>query len=281
MSESRKRWLVGLPVVGTTALAFLRARMAAKEIFGVVRRSLLWLVRSNEVTNFTYDLQARNLRHLQFFVSHILEVEPAEVSKYFDELMNDVELSNHISEVTASSEFGHLADRRARFGRRVAWYALVRLMKPRVVVETGVDKGLGACVLTAALMKNASDGYPGRYYGTDINPLAGYLLTGKYADYGEILYGDSISSLKNFGQQVDIFINDSDHSASYEAEEYKVIAAKLSDRSVIVGDNSHASDKLMEFSYTTRREFLFFGERPSAHWYPGGGVGFSFRKRCN
>ena len=33
------------------------------------------------------------------------------------------------------------------------------LTKPKIVVETGVDKGLGACVLTAALMKNSEEGY--------------------------------------------------------------------------------------------------------------------------
>ena len=137
---------------------------------------------------------------------------------------------------------------------------------------------MGACLLTAALKRNAQEGYEGRYFGTDINPLAGYLLSGDYANYGSILYGDSIESLKKFGSDIDLFINDSDHSAEYEAEEYKTIANMLSQYAVILGDNSHCTDKLLEFSLEANRHFIFFQERPKKHWYPGAGIGISFRR---
>ena len=75
-------------------------------------------------------------------------------------------------------------------------------------METSVDKGLGACVLTAALIRNSKEGYPGRYYGTEINPEAGYLLQEEYAEFGEILWGDSIESLKKFDKKIDMFIHD-------------------------------------------------------------------------
>jgi predicted O-methyltransferase YrrM len=149
-------------------------------------------------------------------------------------------------------------------------------MKPRVVVETGVDKGMGSCVLTAALRRNAQEGVAGKYYGTDINPRAGYLLSGPYAEFGEILYGDSIESLKALDAQIDLFINDSDHSADYEALEYETIAHKLTAHAVLLSDNAHCSGRLLDFSLDRNRSFLFYQEKPVNHWYPGAGIGFSF-----
>ena len=140
-----------------------------------------------------------------------------------------------------------------------------------------MDKGLGSCVLTAALMRNNQGGSPGYYYGTDINPRAGYLLCGEYAKHGRILYGDSIESLRVLQEPIDLLINDSDHSAEYEMREYETVAPKLSHRAVILGDNSHITDRLRVFAQTSGRKYVFFHEKPRQHWYPGGGIGVAFR----
>ena len=171
-----------------------------------------------------------------------------------------------------------MADRDIQYGRRLGWYAIIRAVKPRVVVETGVDKGLGACVLAAALLRNAQEGQQGYYYGTDINPAAGYLLGGPYARAGRILYGDSIESLERLEETIDVFINDSDHSAAYEAAEYRTVQPKLSKTALLIGDNAHTTDKLLEFALETGRTFLFFKEQPAGHWYPGAGIGVAFRR---
>ena len=89
------------------------------------------------------------------------------------------------------------ADLRVDFGRRLGWYAFARTMKPKIIVETGVDKGIGSVLLCSALLKNKEEGFEGRFFGTDINPEAGYLLNGKYAEVGKILYGDSINTFRN------------------------------------------------------------------------------------
>ena len=118
----------------------------------------------------------------------------------------------------------------------------------------------------------------GDYIGTDINPEAGFLFSAEYAQAGKVLYGDSIESLRALDATIDLFINDSDHSADYEAAEYEVIRDKLSDRAVLVGDNSHGSDRLLEFSLQQKRDFVFFKEEPVNHWYGGAGIGISFRR---
>jgi len=155
---------------------------------------------------------------------------------------------------------------------------MVRLLKPKVVIETGVDHGVGSCILSAALLRNAKEGRPGCYYGTEIRTEAGRLLRGAYAETGEILYGDSITILDAFPEKIDLFVNDSDHSGEYEYREYQTIARKLSDGAVILGDNSHVTDSLSRFASETGRRFVFFRETPKDHWYPGAGIGFAFNR---
>ena len=167
------------------------------------------------------------------------------------------------------------SDETCAFGRRVGWYAFARILKPRVVVETGVDKGLGSVVLCAALMRNQAEGFPGQYFGTDINPDAGFLLAEPYNSVGRILYGDSIQSLQTI-PSIDLFVNDSDHSSEYERREYETIASRLSEDGLILGDNCHCNDVLADFSARRGRQFVFFREEPKDHWYPGGGIGISF-----
>lgn len=268
--------IVRLPLVGRGWLALRRFKTAA----GYFRRPLAdlatWLVRSRETTNFTYDLDDLNKRYLAAFVAQITNTSITQIDGYLEEILTDDELRGHIRARTLQSPFARYADAEARYGRRIGWYAVVRAVKPRVIVETGVDKGLGACVLTAALRRNETEGHPGRYFGTDRCPTAGFLLDGDYARFGEVLCGDSVESLRSFDHEIDVFINDSDHSHAYEQSEYSTVCDRLSDRALILGDNAHASDALLDFARRTNRSFLYFQEKPRAHWYPGAGIGAAF-----
>lgn len=260
------RWLV-LPV---------RLRSAASYCTRSLIQVTRWLFKSREHTNFTYHLTDLNQRYLAHFLGIVCN-RPAETMEgYMREVLDDMELRNHVVKCTREGKRNFLADDEPRYARRIGWYAIVRAMRPSVVIETGVDKGLGACVLTAALMRNTAEGYPGKYYGTDINPKAGYLLQGPYSQYGEILYGDSIESLKKMDASIDLFINDSDHSMDYEMREFETVAEKLSQHAMVIGDNAHFSDKLINFAKNTKRNFLFFQEQPKDHWYPGGGIGVAY-----
>lgn len=83
-----------------------------------------------------------------------------------------------------------------RYARRVGWYAFIRALKPEHVVETGVDKGLGTCVIAAALLRNAAEDRPGRVTSIDINPEAGYLARQQpWSEVVDLVIGDSITTL--------------------------------------------------------------------------------------
>jgi predicted O-methyltransferase YrrM len=266
-----------IPILGRAALLGYRAKVAASYVSPTIGAVVRWLFNSREVGNFTYRLSELNRLYLPAMLVQVTGARWDELGAYIDEIESDTALRAHVRSATAQSDERSLADYDSvEFGRRVGWYALVRAVKPSVVIETGVDKGLGACVLCAALLRNRQEGFPGRYFGTDINPHAGYLLTEPYSQVGKVLFGDSIETLLGFPDPVDVFVNDSDHSAIYEAKEYRVIEPKLSPSAIIIGDNAHATDALVKFAKETGRQFLFFKEEPANHWYPGAGIGFGF-----
>jgi predicted O-methyltransferase YrrM len=238
---------------------------------GLINR---WAWLDTEDSNFYYTLTSLNRDQLVHIVASVAQQPYSQVAAYFEELESDAELRTHIAQGIVSANYGR--DIRINYGRRVGWYAFVRCLKPKIIVETGVDHGVGACVLTSALLRNAAEGFPGRYYGTEIRTEAGRLLSGKYASVGQILYDDSITSLKKLQGPIDLFINDSDHSSEYEYQEYLTVAEKLAPNAVILGDNSHVTDKLSRFSQERNRRFIFFAEKPEDHWYPGAGIGISF-----
>ena len=227
---------------------------------------------SGELHNFTYDLTDGNLAYLAEILSFATGRPWQELTAYIVEAMDDQDLRKAAQ---TPEQF------RCNFGRRLGWYAMVRATKPRIVVETGVERGHGALVLCAALLRNSAEGAPGRYIGTDIAPKAGELLKGKYAQAGGVIVGDSITTLERLDQKINLFINDSDHSADYEYREYQTILDKLTPQAIILGDNAHATDRLIRFSRETGRQFLFFREEPRDHWYPGAGIGISFPLRTD
>jgi hypothetical protein len=263
--------------LGRVVLIPVRLGMALGYYTPQLKRTVTWAVSSREATNFTFEITQENCEYLAHTISAITGVSFSSAMGYINELQGDDALKRHVIEETRKSRMRYCADERCAFGRRLGWYAFVRILKPHVVVETGVDKGLGAVTLCAALMRNAAEGFPGRYFGTDKDPDAGFLLTQPYSSVGEILYGDSIQSLRSI-PEIDVFINDSDHSAEYERREYELVAPKLGSNGLILGDNSHCTDVLARFSAERGRQFIFFREQPKDHWYPGAGIGISFTR---
>ena len=271
--------IASIPLVGAAAVFLYRGVVACRHLLATSGALVRWWLTSDEISNFTYDLTALNKAQLAAIVADVTGRPHQEVVTFTSELENDVELRSHIREAARASRDDRVARKDIHFGRRIGWYAIARAIKPRIVVETGVDKGLGSCVLTSALARNAAEGHPGYYYGLDINPKAGYLLGAKYRQFGEIIYGDSLASLRALDRDIDLFINDSDHSADYEWAEYETVAPRLTPFAIVLGDNSHVTDRLLGFALATGRQFLFFREAPDRHWYPGAGIGIAFRRR--
>lgn len=238
-----------------------------------------WLEYSDEGSNFTYELN--NLNHLKGWLACVTGADIRVCDRVVQEIIDDDYLIDTLIKTSIDRGMSESVNRfkilrAALYGRRVGWYGVVRIKKPALVVETGVDRGLGSAILCRALMRNSEEGSSGKYLGTDINPAAGFLLAGTLREFGQIEYGDSVETLKSISSDIDVFINDSDHSADYEEREYDTIAHLLTRKAIVLGDNSHVTDKLYQFALRTERRFLHFAENPANHWYPGAGIGAAF-----
>jgi predicted O-methyltransferase YrrM len=254
-----------------------RLLRVAKHDAKVLKVSAKWLVTSREHHNYTYDLTRLSKEHLAWFVSVVCDVPVTDVRRYFKEIETDRALRGHIEAATAASARRGLADRKVRFARRIGWYAMVRARRPQHIVETGVDKGLGTCVLAAALLRNAADGQPGRVTSLDINPEAGYLARAQpWADVVDLVIGDSITTINALDRPVDLFLHDSDHSVEHERREFEAVEPKLAEGALLLTDNVTVTSVLSAHAERTGRRFLAYRETPAKHWFPGDGIGVAW-----
>jgi len=105
-------------------------------------------------------------------------------------------------------------------------YAVVRLVQPKVVVETGVSAGRFSSYLLAALRENGS----GELWSIDPNPDCGQAVPAAYKENWHILNRTSREVLKSVVQEhnVDIFIHDSLHTYENMKFEFETVWPSLS-----------------------------------------------------
>jgi hypothetical protein len=251
-----------------------RLRTVARHDGHSLGRSISWLLRSREYTNFTYDLTPINREHLAWWCATVAGIPVAEARGYMSELDTDEEFKENIASATRHSGYRGVADQVARPGSRLGWYVLIRCLRPSCVVETGTDKGLGSCVAAAALLRNGQ----GRLTTIDVNPDAGYLLCPPYADVTELCIGDSLEVLRTLSGPVGLFIQSSFGSFAHELSELEAVAPNLEDRAVVLSARA-GSVSLPRWAERTDRRYLYFHARPKDHWYPGDGLGAAWRDR--
>src|SRR5262245_11569822 len=123
-------------------------------------RMLRWAFASKEHYNHTYHLHPVNRDYLASTVAVVTGLPLETVDGFVKELESDRGLSEMLRARALAGPDRHNSDAEPRYGCRLAWYALVRAARPKVVVETGVDRGLGTAVLAAAMKRNAEEGSP-------------------------------------------------------------------------------------------------------------------------
>jgi predicted O-methyltransferase YrrM len=278
MSDTPLRRVIARTPLARAAAFPHRLVRVARHDARVFKTSARWLFTSREHHNYTYDLTKISRDHLVWYVSVVCGAPVGQVRRYVEELEKDQDLRRHIERATATAARRGLADRRVRYARRLAWYAIARAAGPAHVVETGVDKGLGSCVLAAALVRNAAEGRPGRVTCMDINPEAGYLVRDEpWSSVVDLVIGDSIASIAALDRPVDLFLHDSDHSVAHERNEFEAVEAKLAPQALLITDNARVTSVLSRHAERTGRRFLAYRETPADHWFPGEALGVAFR----
>lgn len=232
-----------------------------------------WANKDTEDHNFLYRITNLNTLYLVHFIASTFSISLEKSQFYIDEILKDEEFTSDLK-----SQMRLLTGKKDVFpflGRRIGWYAVVRILKPKVIFESGVFEGLGAAVVIAAIKRNQSEGFPAEYIGTDITPGSGALISLEDLDFARVIIGDTSLVLEQLDIQIDLFISDGNHASEFEWLELDALNNKLSKNSCVISDNSHVSSVLAEWSVLHGREFFFFKETPEDHWYPGAGIGIS------
>lgn len=256
---------------------FVRAKLAnvrfyASSMMAHPLQALAFVMVDPELDNFTYDIA--NIDELRDFIAGSLDLDRDVVAGYIRELEDD---KGFRAELGANLRSRRDRKQVALYGRRIGWYAIVRSVRPRVVVETGVHDGLGSSVFLQALYRNRQEGHEGHLYGIDINPQAGWLIPDRLREHMTLLIEDSAVAVPRIAQQnpIDLLIHDSDHRYAHELKEFQLVASGLSPQALLLSDNAHATTALKDYSAASGRTYTYWQERPKNHFYPGAGIGLS------
>jgi Methyltransferase domain len=273
MQSKFRRRIAASPIARGAAFP-LRTMTVARYDAHILGRSVDWLVRDRETTNFTYELDSLNWDQLCWFISAVTHTGIGQVRTWMQELEDDSKLGDHLTRRLSSNPRRRICAKEPHWARRAGWYAIVRAAQPGHVVETGTHLGMGSCVIAAALLRNGH----GRLTTIDTDPEAGYLIGEPWKSVIDRRTGNSIDLLAKL-RDVDIFLHDSLHTYDHETRELTAVEPILRADAILLSDNAHDSSALSDWAERTGRHYLFFKEQPSGHWWPGDGIGAAWADR--
>jgi len=152
-------------------------------------------------------------------------------------------------------------------------YAIVRVLKPLTVVETGVASGVSTTLILKALSLNRS----GCLFSIDmpnLDPLArlpegknvGWLVPDDLKGRWHLILGLSKDKLKPLLQElgsIDLFLHDSEHSYENMIFEFKVAWFFLKKGGVLLADDATVNNAFRDFVRANK----------PAYWTTFGGLG--------
>ena len=151
-------------------------------------------------------------------------------------------------------------------------YWLVRQIKPRTIVQTGVCNGLSAAFMMLGLVKNGPEGslhvidlppvfnpddpawtVEGKVYGVVIpeGKSSGWLVPDAYRDRFEVWSGnakDLLPKMVDKVESIDFFYHDSDHTYNHMMFEFHQAKRKLSKGGLVVGDDVSWNASVWDFA---------------------------------
>lgn len=209
----------------------------------------------------------RHRRHLAFYAERRLSVGEgvAEVLGLEAEVVN--------AELETLPDF--LVDENKDPGMTIKWsatselaattYALIRLLRPETVVETGVGAGVSSWTILKAMEENRK----GRLISidlptpnTELIPEVGYLVPSELRHRWDLRIGPSQrvlpETLKELGK-IDIFQHDSRHSYSNQLREYQTAWPFIRSAGMLVSDDV-SNDALHDASRSWSGEPTIIGQ---------------------
>jgi len=232
-----------------------------------------WLrevVLSPEVDSYTYALE--NVHELAVTLAPVLGETPARVAAVLAEPHSDEELTSGLARDVGWRALW-LKRRPGLAGHHLSMWAAVRLLRPRLVVETGILEGLGSRTVLRALQRNAAEGHAGRLVSFDVMPTAGVLVPARLAGAWTKVIESTITGLDaHLGDaEVDVFLHDSSPDPSHQRFELRWALAHRARLAVTtcawtgVAQELAAAKGLSAATFTDVPREHFFGGRQLAY----------------
>jgi len=209
----------------------------------------------------------RHLNHLDYYSDRLLPVMEG-VTEALGVDKSDVE--EHLANLP-----DFLTDEDKDPGMTIKWsatselaattYVMVRMLKPEVMVETGVGAGVSSWTILHAMAENGT----GRLVSIDLPtpnsellPEVGYLVPDDLQDRWDLQKGPSKQLLPKVLQslgEIDMFQHDSRHSYSNQIFEYKTAWPCIKKNGLLVSDDV-SSDALFDACQLWDREPTIIGQ---------------------
>lgn len=142
-------------------------------------------------------------------------------------------------------------------------YLVTRVLRPEVVVETGVANGLSSAYILAAMRRNST----GTLYSIDLpNPellppreKPGWIIPKVLRNRWELHLGDARAVLPGLLSHVktcDMFLHDSAHTYDHMLWEFATAWDTLADEGMLLSDDIWVNRSLFDFAKTVNRSVI-------------------------
>ncbi|MGI0018460.1 MAG: class I SAM-dependent methyltransferase [Nitrosotalea sp.] len=174
-------------------------------------------------------------------VSRHAELRYADVMRYRSELFADHGFQAHLARCHRDIEYS--------FSEVIELYVLVRALKPRVIVETGVASGVSSAHILLALAANGAGALhsidlPNTQQGSLLPPgrASGWAVPDDLRIRWKLYLGDArelLPAVLGALEHVDVFLHDSDHSYEHMSFEFEQALPKLAHGGLLLSDDTH------------------------------------------
>jgi Methyltransferase domain len=255
---SRLRWLTKARIIQAEGLP--------------VREHLRYILLDPEVESYTY-----RVANVDGMLATIAEATGAPIDQlrgYVIEADTDPELGEHLAR---RLRWRFDVKRRPGLANRLGWYVLIRVIRPRLIVETGIYNGFGSLTLLRALERNAADGTLGELISFDSSELAGTFVDRRRYPGWQHVVGRTIDVFEDTlaGREIGALFQDSDHSGAVQALEFGAALAHPEPTLLLVDASGGQSPVLEELSRQRGGDYRRVQLGASDHWYQRGELTFA------
>lgn len=154
-------------------------------------------------------------------------------------------------------------------------YAVCKILKPDVILETGVAYGLGSAFILQALHENKK----GKLFSVDgvfrpwqSKEMIGAAIPETLRKRWNIIYGSSSKKLQSLLKSlspIDIFFHDSLHTYNNMSFEFKTAWPHIKSGGILISDDVGSNDSFHDFGTETKTEPIVYSQKKFTDSYFG------------